>query len=75
VSGILQPERQIGLKRTFIFLGICLYLHTPRGAPDLTDDSLIVDTIFVEFQKRMRKFLPIAHRVMLADEDIPQSSD
>jgi len=37
VSGLLQPERQIGLKRIFIFLGIYLYLHTPRGAPDSTE--------------------------------------
>jgi hypothetical protein len=37
VLGILQPERQIGLKRIFIFLGIYLYLHMPRGAPDSTD--------------------------------------
>ena len=39
VLGILQPERQIGLKRIFIFLGIYLYLHTPRGAPDAEENA------------------------------------
>lgn len=42
---------------------------------DSADDRTIADAVFVELQKRMRKFLPIAHRVMLSDEDILKISN
>lgn len=37
---------------------------------DLKDDNLIAETVMAELQKRMKEFLPVAHQVMIENNEI-----
>jgi hypothetical protein len=39
---------------------------------DLKEDSLIIDTVFAELQKRMKAFLPVAHSIMLSEAEVKE---
>ncbi len=39
-----------------------------------TEDRIILASVVAALQKRMRKFAPIAHKIMLRDSEIPETA-